>query len=263
MNNLKDFRPSIDPPEQESELRGVFSFPEGYLSRVSLYVMSSIGLVIATYLLHWKFPVVLNFFYTDIYNIQYKESPLAVACIVLPIGVPLIASVAFKKKSVRYNRIFAALFSILLGSTFAFIFVPSRGNLVLIPVSVLAVSYGILSQVQKKKTIAATGKNSGIILGVTAILLLVTANFFFDPGLGWWGFSLLLFFINIYVCYNVSRIKQRYLQRHDHTLGENVHAEGLQFFLFFAVLVYPLLFATSGFTPRNIKRRWIGPEDGR
>jgi FtsH-binding integral membrane protein len=265
MRNLDDFREKVNEPQPDDRKATEVVFPDRYLGRVSLYLIVGLLIAVVTYFFHLYCPIILNVFYSDITHCVINDSPFVIACIVLPVIVPLIVSQSKRKTSFNYQLGFLILMGVILGSTFAFIFIPLGGSYIVMLLFVFIAAHGILSLLQYNVNDFSKGKYATGTLLLLVFLFFLICDLFGEVNYVGWIVSIVAMTVTTYVGYDTRVMKQALstTEESEESIREKIIAESVHLLLRFVVLVYPHAFMTRGFTPTHVKRRWMGPEDGR
>jgi len=109
------------------------------------------------------------------------------------------------------------------------------------------------------------GKYATGTLLLLVFLFFLICDLFGEVNYVGWIVSIVAMTVTTYVGYDTRVMKQALstTEESEESIREKIIAESVHLLLRFVVLVYPHAFMTRGFTPTHVKRRWMGPEDGR
>lgn len=265
MSSTDDFTSATTESSSEDSAVKPAEFPRHFLGSISLYVMLALFCSVGAYLIVWYFPSFLNLIYTDINQVEIRTAPFIAVCTLLTFGVPLLASLAFRKYTLTWMFSFLMLIAVVFGAGLAFICVPLGWNVILLPVLVLALSHWILAFQFHSVEELHTGKFAkGFLLSIAFILLFI-AELFLQVNWLTWAIATAFFFITTIIGYNLRKMKNNYQTMTERNLpfNEAVLAEALNQFLSILIFIFPLVFVTHRFRVTARKRLGIRPEDGR
>lgn len=232
--------------------------PKHFLSSVSLYVMLGIFCVAGVYALHWQFPVFLNVFYTDIDNVEIRTVPFIAACVIFPVLIPVMIARAFRNNTVQYMFTFMLVFAVVLGTAFAFVFVPLQWNFILLALLVLALSHWVYAILTTITEDLSEGKFArSLLFGIALTMMFAVAGLL---NMRWpeWCLTLVLFLINI-IGHNVGIMRARFSMPYFRNLSYNQQVLGEAFGRFIALGIF--LFPHITFT--NLYRSRKRESDGK